>query len=253
MMERRSDGLVAYFALACGITWVLDLPIAAAFLRAEEPAGWAMACAGLSAWGPTMAAALVAWPRGELGRVFGRWRTAPQWVVLALLLPALLRLPVTAIERLALGRPEVWFYPPDRPEAIAALVMFSLGEEFGWRGFAHPRMEARFGPVVGPLLLGLVWALWHALMIVTPEGQVDWAGVLVLLTMLPPCSVLAGWLLRKSGGSLLVAIAFHAGGHLDNINHAPPGEWVLRAGYVAVLWVAAAVAGRWMLRGWASR
>ncbi|MEQ1505219.1 MAG: CPBP family intramembrane glutamic endopeptidase [Myxococcota bacterium] len=245
---KRSDGVVAYFALACGITWALDVPLTRAFVRGAEPPAWALACAGLSAFGPTIAAALVAAPRGELGLVFGRWRTAPIWVVVAVALPALLRLPVTAIERATLGHPDRWLYLPDRPEYVAAAVLFPIGEEFGWRGFAHPRMEARFGPVAGPLLVGLGWAAWHALMIVTPAGQIDLANALLLATLLPPCSVLAGWLMRRSGGSMLVAIAFHAGAHLDNINHAPAGEWGLRAGYVAVAWLAAAFAGRAMLR-----
>ena len=39
-------------------------------------------------------------------------------------------------------------------------IMFSLGEEFGWRGFAYPRMAQRHGPVIGSLLLGCVWAIW---------------------------------------------------------------------------------------------
>src|SRR5262249_45840648 len=36
-----------------------------------------------------------------------------------------------------------------------------LFEEPGWRGFALPRLESRFGPLAGTLILGLVWSAWH--------------------------------------------------------------------------------------------
>jgi membrane protease YdiL (CAAX protease family) len=36
-----------------------------------------------------------------------------------------------------------------------------LLEEIGWRGFALPRLQAKFGPLAGTLILAFVWAAWH--------------------------------------------------------------------------------------------
>jgi membrane protease YdiL (CAAX protease family) len=36
-----------------------------------------------------------------------------------------------------------------------------LGEEPGWRGYALPRLEQRFGPVGGWLVLSGLWTFWH--------------------------------------------------------------------------------------------
>lgn len=35
------------------------------------------------------------------------------------------------------------------------------GEELGWRGFAWPRLNSRFGPVKATLALASLWGLWH--------------------------------------------------------------------------------------------
>ena len=36
-----------------------------------------------------------------------------------------------------------------------------LGEEPGWRGFALPRMQQRFGALWGTMILGVLWTCWH--------------------------------------------------------------------------------------------
>jgi uncharacterized protein len=47
---------------------------------------------------------------------------------------------------------------------VVWLFMVVLGggqEEIGWRGYAMPLLESRYGLWTGNLVLGLVWSLWH--------------------------------------------------------------------------------------------
>ncbi|MDP9036231.1 MAG: CPBP family glutamic-type intramembrane protease [Myxococcota bacterium] len=159
------DDVWLFFVLACGITWALDLPLAIAWATNASPPPYAMPMVGLGALGPTSAAFLLAARRGELRDVFGRWRTDPIWIVLGLFLPMAVQFPATPIELALGGHPAHWLYPPVRPEHFAALVMFPLGKELGWRGFAYPRLAQRYGTVVGSLILGAVWGLFRILRI----------------------------------------------------------------------------------------
>ena len=45
---------------------------------------------------------------------------------------------------------------------VAGIILGPLWEEPGWRGFALPRLQRQYGPLAGTLVLGFLWALWHA-------------------------------------------------------------------------------------------
>ncbi len=73
-----------------------------------------------------------------------------------------------------------------------------LGEEPGWRGFALPRLQARFHPVVASVVLGLLWANWHLpLFAVSFYTMPYWLYV----PFLTAASVIIGFGFNVSGGS----------------------------------------------------
>src|SRR4051794_4984790 len=117
-MNATPGRALAFSALACGLTWILAIPTAVAWMNRTAPSPFAIGCAGLSAFGPLFAALVVAGIGRELGSVFGRWRTNPAWIALALLAPAAVHLAATLLFVAVGGRPDSWFHPPTTSEQV---------------------------------------------------------------------------------------------------------------------------------------
>jgi membrane protease YdiL (CAAX protease family) len=244
----RSQHIVLFFALACAVTWALATPLVLAWLQQVEPPAYAIPLAGLSALGPTIAAIVLARRERRVRELFGRWRAHPLWIVLALLTPMALHMVANLLELALGGRPSQWVYLPVTAEHVAALVMFSLGEEIGWRGYAHPRVTAWLGMVRGSVVLGAVWGVWHLLYCVTPSGSFDATAFGLGLIELSLYSIVFAWIFERASRSLTVAIALHAGGHLDNLHRAPESDLRVRVLYLVVVAAAALLAARSLRR-----
>jgi len=262
MKDAKYDAYL-FLALACAITWALDLPMVLAWMTHSTPPPYALPLVGLGALGPTFAALALGLYRHDLRATFGRWRApsvsmGPQaapnpgalraptvWIIIALLLPAAIHLPATLLEVALGGHPERWFYYPNKPEFVVAMFVFSFGEEFGWRGFAYPRLVERHGPVIGNLLLGAVWGLWHLGMLFTAEkGAPTPFTVANYMVQLALYSLVVAWVFERGNRSMAVAIAVHAGAHLDNVDKAPESEVRLHVLRFGVLLIASALAAR---------
>jgi uncharacterized protein len=218
--------IALFFVLAFVFTWGLQLPavLAAHGVIAGPPERF-MALVGLGAFGPAAAAMVAARVEGTgvkaLLRPLGAWRVGPVWYLAALVLPGGIFMAAAGVYN-AFGHTEPLLYPPSTPAYLAAAVVFPLGEEIGWRGFALPRLRDRVGPLPASVIIGVLWTFWHAMML-------DLQGVppslyLVFLPYMVGGSVLFTWIYQHTGGSLLVAFLTHVGVHLNNPGHAMPAR-----------------------------
>jgi len=136
------------------------------------------------------------------------------------------------------------------PLAVAFSTPFQAGEEIGWRGYALPRLAARFGLARASLLLGVIWACWHIPQFYIAGGDTYHQSFLVWAPQVVALSVVAAWLYARTGGSLLLVMLMHAA--VNNTKDivpsgagTPPGVFSLHASPVswltlAVLWICAA-------------
>ena len=88
-------------------------------------------------------------------------------------------------------------------------ALFALGEEIAWRGFLPANMEG-WGFWKKCLVIGLVWGLWHAPIILMghnyPEHPVFGVFMMTVLCMLLTPVILH---LREKGGSVVTAAIAH--------------------------------------------
>jgi hypothetical protein len=93
------------------------------------------------------------------------------------------------------------------------VAVSSTSEEIGWRGYALPRLAARFGLRRASLILGLIWATWHLpLFFSTSTNPYRQSFPMYALTVMA-ISVVFAWLYDKTNGSLLLGADIRPGPH----------------------------------------
>jgi uncharacterized protein len=85
--------------------------------------------------------------------------------------------------------------------AIPLNMIFTFGEEFGWRGYLLPRL-APLGGVQAAIITGIVWGLWHSPLIILYGYNYPghpWLGVIMMVIFTVAESIIFAWLRFRSG------------------------------------------------------
>jgi membrane protease YdiL (CAAX protease family) len=227
----RQRPLLAYFILAFAGTWLCFAPITFAqrglgLLPVALPDAAAFILYFLATYtGPFFAAFLVTrlvdgkeGVRRLLRRIV-QWRVGLRWYLILLVgYPALLLIGVALLEGGLALAPLLQNWPLlfslYLPGILFGLFFPSLGEETGWRGFALPRLQDAYGPVLGSLILGMLHALWHlpAYPVRGLFSDAGWDTTLFIANSLAivMASIVWTWLFNHAGGSVFYAILIHA-------------------------------------------
>lgn len=107
------------------------------------------------------------------------------------------------------------------------------GEELGWRGFALPRLQAKYNAMTSSLILGVIWSVFHLPLFFTLTGssQADWSFTNFLVSTVA-MTILYTWMFNNSRGSVLLAYLFHAAANtwsqVFSIDHANQSlNWII--------------------------
>ena len=90
-----------------------------------------------------------------------------------------------------------------------------LGEEVGWRGFALPRLQTRYSPLVASIIIGFFWALWHLPWWRAELGSFTSKYWLFVSGITFACSFILTWLYNRTGGSILAVGLMHVSSNLS--------------------------------------
>jgi uncharacterized protein len=220
--------LVFYFLIAFAFSWLMFLPALLTYygvLNLSPQMVGLLAIAGLL--GPILSGLIMtAVTEGGAGirrwlRRIVRWRVGFQWYLFALVgLPVFMVLG-TLVRPGALESFQTLAPLSVLPYLSAFVFMVLIGgplfEEPGWSGFAQPRLQRLHGPLIGGLVLGSLWALWHLpgflipsqdLTDIPPRGTV--LDFVVFSLALIGLRLVIMWVFNNTRGSVLMAILVHA-------------------------------------------
>ena len=218
--------LFSYFVLTYAITWIFLVPFVylyrVVFDQSFNP--WLLVFLP-GAYGPTMAALLMTYAlKGRTGirDLLAKlliWRVRWKWYLFVILVPIallILAIGLSDFRETALAS----FNPVGLLTAIPLFLLIALpfgplAEELGWRGFALPRLQARFTPLVSSLIIGVIWTFWHTPMFWFPGAaipsflELSPFSVLLYLAQTTAEAILFTIVFNYTRGSVLIAIVFH--------------------------------------------
>jgi uncharacterized protein len=227
----RKYPLVCYFLLAFGFTWTYELTIYRSLFTPGFSIREAFLDLGFTIWPALAAFVMTAVLQGKVGisqllRRYVLWRAGLRWYLLvilgipALLLVAVLPLPgaisVFRLPALSFWLTYLLFY------LLFLITEGPLFEEPGWRGFALPRLQQCSGPLLGTLVLGILWGLWHMPLFFIPgtdQYALSFGGIGFISHLLPlgvfviwtiALAITITWIFNNTHGSLGLSMMLHA-------------------------------------------
>jgi len=214
---------VAFFFVAYAFTWTLHGAIVLFHLPFERtPKSPAMLLYFVGLAGPLTAALLLAQlSYGEAGVVSLlsgalRWDFGAVWYVMAIVPLAGIYLVSAVAYRLRVKERFALFRKP--PVGLLVLVVSQvwvvIAEEFGWRGFALPHLQALLGWLVSGLVLGVLWASWHLPMFFVSGSNQYGSSFPRYLFVVTVWSLYMAMLYYQTGGSVLACMIFHAAANI---------------------------------------
>jgi membrane protease YdiL (CAAX protease family) len=223
--------LISFFVMAYAFSWIAWSPWVLSeegvgllsFELSDATSGLLNAAAILL--GPTLSAFImtgITEGREGVRRLLRRivlWRVGLRWYLFALIgIPVVMALGtvilpggLASIRSLGLGY--VLSYLSVFP--LVLVLGGPLFEEPGWRGFALPRLQPLHGPLVGTLILGLMWALWHLPQFLVPSwaeasGGRGFLAIVKFVFIAIAFAIVTTWVFNNTKGSVFMAILVHA-------------------------------------------
>ncbi len=226
----RKHPAVSLFVLAMLFGAVVSLAIATGLLPPE-----AAQLGALSASLAAIVLVLIEGRKGGLRELLGRiliWRVGLQWWAVALFFTVLPSVAALYLFRLLGGPPVDWSGLQPLYTVVPMFILLTIaagvGEEFGWRGFLLPRLQARHNALASSLIIGVMWAIWHIPLFFV-EGTFQHTlqsqggllpAVFAFSVFVTASSIWFTWVFNNTRGSVLLAAVMHGasnawGGYID--------------------------------------
>lgn len=130
-----------------------------------------------------------------------------KWLLVILLFNPMVRLIANLISRAAGGEHYPFLEQSNILPLLLSGLIIGIQEEVGWRGYALPRFQARWGALTSSVILGAIWAPYHIgkwLIRERLDSFLEFSLWIILI------SIFTTWIFNNTNGSILAAVLFHA-------------------------------------------
>ncbi|MBF0577579.1 CPBP family intramembrane glutamic endopeptidase [Dysgonomonas sp. GY617] len=84
------------------------------------------------------------------------------------------------------------------------VILGSIGEEIGWRGFLLPQLHKTHSLFVSSVIIGLLWGVWHLNIQLVFLVFITYLGLVLMF------SFITSWLYEKTNGNIISCIILHS-------------------------------------------
>ena len=142
-----------------------------------------------------------------------KWRVDWRWYVGILLgAPAAMVLSLTVFSGGEVRAPSMAALVMYLPVLVIQVLSTGLAEEPGWRDFALPRAQRRYGAPAAAVGIGVLWGVWHLPLFLTGWGQwesLHWVRPLEFIAFCVMFNIVMTWVFNRTGQSLPMAMLLH--------------------------------------------
>jgi len=216
----------SYFGIAFAFSWIVWLPAVLAARGLFALPVSELVFAGIGSFGPFVSAFYLTQKKqgregvSALAKRALNFRIPLKWLAVIFLLPLLV---AAAARHIYIWRggelpdSEVLGSPPTI--LLLFIVLFFMGgsvnEEFGWRGYALDRIQAKHNALLSSLMLGALWGIWHLPLFFFRDLIQSYMSFWIFLVWVCTLAVLQTWLYNNNKGNIMVALLFHTMGNLS--------------------------------------
>lgn len=236
-----------YFVLAYLVSCILWMPLFLNALNIISSEGSSIFFI-LGAFGPMISALIITFKVSGLSgciklllkllivKIHYKWYMLAFFIPIAIVLCVLIFLNIVVNHDIKID----FMNPFEFIAGFLVSLLIVTGEEFGWRGFALPRLQKRYNALTSSVILGVLWSVIHfPLFFVQPERA---AGVNILIVvpgfvlLIVFLTIIITFLYNGSKGSILIPCIFHASlGISNHLYKSPNHDYDILAMYLFIM------------------
>lgn len=212
-MKPRNKFPLAYFLIAYFFTWAFQIPVVLDSQKIISLPVAPQLFLLISIFGPFVSAFYLTWREN---RFSGAWKLFKRgfdfrfsWYVY--LFVALVPLSIAFFGFLAVNGKQI---NTDVVSLITTFVLYfflggSFGEEYGWRGFALPRLLEIYNVSTATIILGILWAVWHLPLFWLAGTSQYYTPIWLYFIYVTALAFQYTWVFLRTKGSIFACLLLH--------------------------------------------